>query len=53
MVTKDAPARADSEVDRFPRPPPPPAVPPRSPYAQPQPGLLARALLGYRVIKAE
>jgi hypothetical protein len=46
-----APAVTDPECARFLRPQPPPEVPPRSVYA-PLPGLLARSLLGDRVIKS-
>lgn len=41
----------DPEFARFLRPQPPPEVPPRSVYT-PLPGLLARSLLGDRVIKS-
>jgi len=46
-----APAVTDPEFARFLRPQPPPEVPPRSVYT-PLPGLLARSLLGDRVIKS-
>jgi hypothetical protein len=46
-----APAVTDPEFARFLRPQPPPEVPPRALYT-PLPGLLARSLLGDRVIKS-